>query len=226
MPEELQVQPFDSIFHDSATINEAFTTHINILKDNESFTTKDVSEHIFDRGSASNNRQSKQVESFTLDNPSNEVKLVTDQVTDQVVDQITEQNTDQVTDQPHVDENAPVSQGIIENKSSNIDNLPDQNNNNVQSIHDLVAKKNKEEESNDIENLQNKFNFLHGFVNNLDNSINEIKDQLHTLTNSKNSNILGNLSFCDNNILILICILIVITIVISQSKKKVYSILL
>ena len=204
MTEEFQVQPFDSIFHDSATISEAFTTDsIKILKDEDIVTNNDVSAHIFEMG---NNMKA----------------AVQDTASEQVTDKVTEQ----VTEQESVSENAPVGQPTIEDQLSNIDTLPDQKNNNDQSIHDLVAKKNQEEESNDIENLQNKFNFLHGLVNNLDNSINEIKDQLQTLTNSKNSNILGNLSFCDNNILILICILIVITIIVTQSKKKVYSILL
>ena len=214
MTEELQVQPFDSIFHDSATISEAFTTDsIKILKDEDIVTNNDVSAHIFEMG---NNMKAAVQDTAS------------EQVTDKVTEQVTEQLTDQVTDQAPVGEDAPVGQPTIEDQLSNIDTLPDQKNNNDQSIHDLVAKKNQEEESNDIENLQNKFNFLHGLVNNLDNSINEIKDQLQTLTNSKNSNILGNLnlSFCDNNILILICILIVITIVVTQSKKRVYSILL
>lgn len=203
MTEELQVQPFDSIFHDSATISEAFTTEsIKILKDEDIVTNNDVSAHIFEMG---NNMKA----------------AVQDTASEQVTDQLTEQVTKQVTEQAPVGENVPVGQQL-----SNIDTLPDQSNNNDQSIQDLVVDKNNDDESNDIENLQNKFNFLHGLVNNLDNSINEIKDQLQTLTNSKNSNILGNLNFCDNNILILICILIVITIVISQSKKRVYSILL
>ena len=203
MTEELQVQPFDSIFHDSATISEAFTTEsIKILKDEDIVTNNDVSAHIFEMG---NNMKA----------------AVQDTASEQVTDQLTEQVTKQVTEQAPVGENVPVGQQL-----SNIDTLPDQSNNNDQSIQDLVVDKNNDDESNDIENLQNKFNFLHGLVNNLDNSINEIKDQLQTLTNSKNSNILDNLNFCDNNILILICILIVITIVISQSKKRVYSILL
>tara|TARA_B100001248_G_scaffold261716_1_gene253828 strand:- start:1533 stop:2156 length:624 start_codon:yes stop_codon:yes gene_type:complete len=207
MTEEFQVQPFDSIFHDSATINEAFTTDlIKIVKDEDIGTNNDVTDHIF----------------FQMGNN------MKDAVQDTTSEQVTDKVTEQITDQASVGEDAPVDKPPIEDQLSNIDTLPDQKNNNDQSIHDLIAKKNKEEESNDIENLQNKFNFLHGLVNNLDNSINEIKDQLHTLTSSKNSNILGNLnlSFCDNNILILICILIVITIIVTQSKKRVYSILL